>query len=59
LLETIFLTVANPFLLRIWDNLDTSEIDSPIPSICTVPCFLRTSLERKMAWLSLESLLTL
>ena len=50
---------AYPFLERIWANLKTREMHSPIPSICTLPCFLMMSLERKRPWFSLLALRTL
>ena len=50
---------VNPFLLRICDILVTIEIVSPIPSIWTVPCFLRMTLHKNNPSLSLESLRTL
>lgn len=57
--ELSLLIVANPFLVRIWESLATSEIHYPIPSICTVPCFFMMTLHKNNPWLSLDSLRTL
>ena len=50
---------AYPFLERICANLKTREMHSPIPSICTLPCFLMISFERNRPWFSLLALRTL
>lgn len=57
--DRMFETVAKPSLAKIWANLLTREIVSPIPSIWADPCFLRTSLARNNPCWSLVSLLTL
>lgn len=57
--ELSLVVLARPFLARICEILATSEMHSPIPSIWTVPCFLRMILHKNNPWLSLDSRRTL
>ena len=57
--DLMFEIVAKPSLTRIWANLLTNEIVSPIPSIWADPCFKITSLVRNNPWFNLVSFLTL
>lgn len=56
--EVVLWIVAKPFLERIWAIFATREMHSPIPSICTVPCFFKIILHKNNPWLSLDSFRT-